>query len=248
MARHSLSSAAFVFTLAVATGLSAQAPAPAPDTATSETTSPATAALVTKPAAPASTQPAPKRNRAISGDVAAMLSATMPKFTPPAAPAPAPTAAEIAQKKADAEAAAKAEAEADLRDADKPKNGIVRLPKYVVQEQRPVILKEKDINKAEGLRALAMRRYTTDAGRALNRFSVPLFAAWSPGSDKGSTTEQRAMFMYYEDERLKNMSDLADNANMIMRSDAKAGTAAKDEVQKTYMRASEFGYNGMAPK
>lgn len=193
------------------------------------------------------TPPAPKRNRAISGDVAHMLSQTMPKFTPPPPAPPPPTAAEIAQKKVD-EAAAAAAAEADLRDSDKPKNGIVRLPKYVVQEQRPVIFTERDINTKKGLRELAMRRYISDADRALNRFSLPLFAGWSPGSGNGSSTEQRALSMYAEDERLKNMADLADNANMIMRSDSAAGATAKDVVQKTYMRSSQFGYGGMAPK
>ncbi|MCX6954048.1 MAG: hypothetical protein NTV51_18010 [Verrucomicrobia bacterium] len=141
-----------------------------------------------------------------------------------------------------------AAAAADLREADKPKNGIVRLPKYVVQEQRPAVLTERDINTKKGLRDVAMRRYISDADRALNRFTIPLFAAWSPGSGNGSATEQRALTMYAEDERLKNMADLADNANMIMKSDRAAGATAKDAVQKTYMRASEFGYNGMAPK
>jgi len=190
------------------------------------------------------TPPVPKRPRAISGDVAALLSQAMPKYTPPPPPPPPPTPAEIAQQKADEEAAAAA----DLRESDKPKNGIVRLPKYVVQEQRPAVLTERDINTKKGLRDLAMRRYISDADRALNRFSIPLFAAWSPFSGNGSSTEQRALTMYAEDERLKNMSDLADNANMIMKSDRAAGATAKDAVQKTYMRASEFGYNGMAPK
>ena len=156
---------------------------------------------------------------------------------------PAPTAAELAKKRADEEAEA-----ADLRDSDKPKNGIVRLPKYVVQEQRPAILTERDINTRKGLREIAMRRYISDADRALNRFSLPLFAGWSPGSGDGSSTEQRALTMYAEDERLKNMSDLADNTNMVMKSNAAEGTAVKREAQKTYMRSSDFGYGGMAPK
>ena len=175
--------------------------------------------------------PAPKRNRAISGDVAAMLTSNLPKYTPPP-PAPPPlTAAELAKK--DEEDAA------DLRATDKPKNTIVRLEKFVVQEQRPVIFTERQIHTKKGLAALALRRYISDADRALNRWTLPLF---------GSSAEARALAMYAEDERLKNMADLSDNVNMVMKSDPTAGGAVKDAAQKTYMRSTSFGYGGMAPK
>ncbi len=119
-----------------------------------------------------------------------------------------------------------------------------------MREQRPPIFTEREINTKKGIREIAMRRYISDADRAMNRFTLPLFGGggWSPGSGNGSASEQRALAMYAEDERLKNMSDLADNANMIMKSDANAGATAKDVVQKTYMRSSEFGYGGMSPK
>lgn len=218
-------------------GLHAQVAPPSPDAPAALPTPPSPA--VTAPATP----PAPKRPRAISGDVAALLASTLPKYTPPPPAPPQPTAADLAKKLADEEADA-----ADLRDTDKPKNTIVRLPKYVVQEQRPAVLTERDVHTKKGLREIAMRRYISDADRALNRFSLPLFAGWSPGSGNGSSTEQRALSLYAEDERLRNMADLADNANMIMKSDRAAGAAAKDAVQKTYMRSTEFGYNGMGPK
>ncbi len=245
MARFTLPTV-LTFAIAALPAVMAQAPASNPSaTPASETSKKEVAAAVTNTAQPAApVAPAPKRPRAISGDVANMLSQTMPKFTPPPPP---PTAAEIAQQKADAEAAKKA-AEVDLRDVDKPQNEIVRLKQVDVRGDRPPILTERAINTKQGLRDIAMRRYITDADRAMNRFYVPLFAAWSPGSGNGSPTEQRAMFMYNEDERLKNMADLADNANMIMRSDAKAGASVKQDVQSTYMRRSEFGYGGMSPK
>jgi len=41
---------------------------------------------------------------------------------------------------------------------------------------------------------------------------------------------------------------LSDNVNMVMKSDPTAGGAAKDAAQKTYMRSTQFGYGGMAPK
>ena len=182
-------------------------------------------------AAPEAPPPAPKRNRAISGDVAAMLASNLPKYTPPP-PAPPPlTAAELA-KKAEEDAA-------DLRETDKPKNTIVRLEKFVVQEQRPVIFSERQIHTKKGLAALAMRRYISDADRALNRWTLPLF---------GSSSEARALAMYADDERLKNMADLSDNVNMVMKSDPTTGGAVKDAAQKTYMRSTQFGYGGMAPK
>lgn len=193
------------------------------------TPAPASTILPAAPAEP--TSAAPKRPRAISGEVATMLAHSMPKFTPPPPPPPPPSAEELA-KKAEEEAA-------DLRDSDKPKNGIVRLEKYVVREERPPIFTERQINTKKGLTAIAMRRYISDADRALNRWTLPLF---------GSSAESRALFMYAEDERLKNMSDLADNANMIMKSDSNAGAAAKDAVQKTYLRTDDFGWRNSSKK
>ena len=220
------------YSTAALTLLAALLPAAGPLRAQSSAPLPPAPASTILPAAPAEPASAtPKRPRAISGDVATMLAHSMPKFTPPPPPPPPPTAEELA-KKAEEEAA-------DLRDTDKPKNGIVRLEKYVVREERPPIFTERQINTKKGLTALAMRRYISDADRALNRWTLPLF---------GSSAESRALFMYGEDERLKNMSDLADNANMIMKSDSTAGAAAKTEVQKTYMRSSQFGYGGMGPK
>lgn len=234
MARLPLSSAA----LAVAIALDATSPLAAQTaSATPANPTPATvsvAPVTTPPTAPAPQTPepaAPRRARAISGDVATMLAHSMPKFTPPPPPPPPPTAAELA-KKAEEEAA-------DLRETDKPKNAIVRLEKYVVQEKRPPIFTEREIYTKKGLTALAMRRYISDSDRALNRWTLPLF---------GTSAESRALLMYAEDERLKNMADLADNANMIMKSDSTAGAAAKDAVQKTYMRSGDFGYGGMGKK
>lgn len=236
MARNIFPTAATAFALLLALGLP---PALSAQTAPAATpVSPVTKA----PDANASTAtppPAPKRPRAISADVAALLSQNTPKFTPPPPPPPPPTAEELARQKAEDDAPAD-----DLRDSDKPKNGIVRLPKVVVQEQRPVIFTERQILTKKGLRDVAMRRYISDADRALNRFSLPIFSGWSLGG-QGSSTEQRALTMYAEDERLRNMADLADNTNMIMRSDRAAGATAKDAAQSTFMRSSDFGYGGM---
>lgn len=217
--RHLVRTALMLALLAL--GLRAQV-TPSPESSPAK--KPVSAATETPP-------PAPKRNRAISGDVAAMLASSLPKYTPPPPPPPPLTEAELA-KKAEEDAA-------DLRETDKPKNAIVRLEKFVVQEQRPVIFSERQIHTKKGLAALAMRRYISDADRALNRWTLPLF---------GSSSEARALAMYADDERLKNMADLSDNVNMVMKSDPTTGGAAKDAAQKTFMRSTQFGYGGMAPK
>ena len=169
------------------------------------------------PAALKRSEDATRSARAISPEVAAQLAASRPKFSPTPLPKPE-------------------EDLPDLREIDKPKNTIVRLPKFVVHEPLPPIFRERDIYTQQGLANLAMRRYFTEADRALNRFRLPLFSIMS--------NEDRAMAMYAEDERLKNMADVADNTNMVMKSDAVAGEKMKSAAQQTFIRWSDFGWQG----
>jgi hypothetical protein len=81
----------------------------------------------------------------------------------------------------------------------------------------------------------------TETDRALNRFRLPLFSAFSTNGGSGSN-EDRAMAMYYEDERLKEMADAADRTNMVMKSDAAAGAKMKELNQQTFMRWSDIGW------
>ena len=167
-----------------------------------------------------------KRSRPISSGVAAALAAASPKYTPPAPkPPPPPPKPE--------------EEQPDLRDLDKPKNGIVRLPKYVVREPKPVIFSERTISTKKGLTDIAMKRYLTETDRVLNRFRIPLLTM---------TNEERALAMYAEDERLKNMSDLKDNATAAGMADAADGSFLKKEAQKTFLRSSDFGWKGGGAK
>ncbi len=166
----------------------------------------------------------PRPSRAISPEVAAQLAASRPKFTPVAPPPPPKPEEELP----------------DLRETDKPKNTIVRLPKYVVQEQKSPIFRERDIYTKEGLANLAMRRYFTETDRAMNRFTIPIFHPISLLG--GSSNEDRALAMYYEDERLKEMGEAADRTNMVMKSDRAAGEKMKNVNQQTFMRWSDFGY------
>jgi hypothetical protein len=167
--------------------------------------------------------PAPSRPRAISGSVAAQLAASMPKYTPPPAQPEPKTEEEPI----------------DLREIDRPKNSIIRLPKYIVQEAKPPVFTERVIHTQKGLADLAVRRYLSEADRALNRFTIPLF---------GSSSEARALAMYAEDERLQNMNDLADDAELVSASDKAAGLYVKREADKTFMRTGDFGWSGGGPK
>ena len=159
--------------------------------------------------------PAPKKERPISSGVASALAASMPKYNPP--PKPNPNDEDV-----------------DLREVDKPRNGIIRLPKYTVQEKKPPLFRERDIFTRSGLADLAKNRYLTAADRVLNRMTLPLF---------GTSAEARAMAMYAEDERLNNMSDLKDTARDVGYLDPAEGAYIKRVTDQTYMRDSGFGYD-----
>lgn len=165
----------------------------------------------------------PRRSRAISGEAAAALAAATPKYTPPPPKPPPKPEEELV----------------DARDVDKPKNTIVRLPKYIVQEKKPPVFRERDVNTTKGLTEIAMRRYISDFDRALNRWTLPII---------GTSKEKRALAMYAEDERLRNISDLNDAGVNASKADPSAGSYILKESQKTYLRTSDFGWNGGGPK
>jgi hypothetical protein len=186
----------------------------------SPASSPSTAPQPTSPILAPKSEPAREaapRRRAISGDVAAALAAAAPKYTPPA-PQPEP----IPESE-----------RPDMREIDKPKNTIVRLPEYIVQERKPPVLTERAVSTEQGLTDIAVRRYISDVDRALNRFTLPLF---------GASYQQRALAMYAEDERLRNMSDLKGAAEGASQSDAAAGAYIRREAQQTFIRNSDFGW------
>lgn len=122
-----------------------------------------------------------------------------------------------------------------MREIDRPKNTIVRLPQYIVREPKPVVLSERAVHTEQGLADIAVRRYISDVDRALNRFTLPLF---------GSSYQARALAMYAEDERLENMSELNDNARAASQSDPAAGAYIRREAQETFMRTPDFGWSG----
>ena len=124
------------------------------------------------------------RKRAVSDNLAAALADTMPKYNPP-------TAEQI-------------EAEKNFfNDLPQPKNGIVRLPTVVVEGNRPAIFTEREINTDKGLQQLAVKRYFSDTSLALNKFHIPYLT---------KSKEELAMEMWREDERLRIIDDLDEQA------------------------------------
>ncbi len=170
--------------------------------------------ILAQKAQPNTSAPAPARPRAISPGVANILASTMPKFNPDLP---------------------KPEGVLNLARNEEPRNDIVRLPEYIVRERRPPVLTERKIYTKEALRELAFRRYIPEFDRALNRFTLPLF---------GISAQARAMQMYEEDERLRNMMDMADTARIVSLTDGEAGLYVKKVAEQTYMRKSDFGWNG----
>ena len=138
---------------------------------------------IAAPRADAAGGPARDASGPAPAETSAMISAGLPKYSPPK-PAPPP----------------KPESELpDLRDMDKPKNEIIRLPKFVVRAAKAPIFREKDVYTAQGLADLAVRRYLSEFDRSLlSQVTLPLF---------GVSPEARALARYEEDQRLEQRGE-----------------------------------------
>lgn len=152
----------------------------------------------------------PKKERTISKDLSHALSAGI-KYNPPPPPKPA-------------------EEDVDLRDIDKPRNGIIRLPKYVVEGQRPPVFNNRNLYSKEMLRRLAYQKYISSFSRnVLNRYHI-----------FGQGDVDYAMMQYEADERKRNMDEMADKVSMYRVSgDNAEAEKLKDDSQRTFMRRSE---------
>jgi hypothetical protein len=144
--------------------------------------------------------------RTVSAGVAAALAAGMPHYSPPT-PTPTPAAEPV-----------------DMRDIDKPKNEIHRLPKYVVREARPPIFRNRDLFTMDGMLDLTMRRH---AGLRFGDV-LGLNSENKPGSP--------AYQMMVDDERQENMDDLKDTAHAISQGDPSGASYIMQQSQATYMR------------
>ena len=164
------------------------------------------------PPAPPATPPAPKsatpaaRPRVISPAVAAQLAVAVPKFegvvpTTPAEPGP------------------------DLRGTDKPRNTIVRLPSYLVQEDKMPVFKESELLTPKARLHRALKKY--------------------PGLRFGSfwifRNDGIALAMLAEEERLERKREFEDLASLLRFTDLPAHTTVKRQVENAFMREADFG-------
>src|SRR6266545_2937329 len=93
-------------------------------------------------AAAAKSAPTSEKPRAISPTTAAHLAAAAPKFQP-----------------APAKPAESTEPPPDLREIDKPRNAIIRLPRYLVEEDKPTVLKERTVMTPQARLDLALKKH-----------------------------------------------------------------------------------------
>jgi hypothetical protein len=115
----------------------------------------------------------------------------------------------------------------DLRDTDKPRNEIIRLPKYVVEATRPAVFKERNLYTPEMLKRLAAQRYL-GVGQGLNRYQI------------GRSGENIAIQMYWDDERLKNMTEAGRQVSLyrLAGDDARADKA-EEQNRSTFLRVDD---------
>jgi len=152
-----------------------------------------------------------------SAELTDALTSTMPKYNPPPKPS---------------------DHEVDLRDVDKPKNNIIRLPQVVVREQKsPVFTEREDLTK-QGLNDLAMKRYL---GIDPSKMNSPLAATITRILFQSYATQQ-----YQDAERLGNMADLNSTAAAMARG---GDTAESDYIKRasddTYARGMSDEASGL---
>ena len=184
---------------------------------------------------PASTAPAVPTASAASVVIApgnagnTTITAGLPRYAPPPKQAPKKAAADV-------ETEDEAGPDGAPLSPDQPKNKIIRLPRYIVEGDRPPVFRERDIYTTQALAAIAMRRYLSGLDRSvLNRYTLPLF---------GTSQEKRAMAMYDEDARLQDIADLKNAAANA----AKAGDKAESdyllrETNATFLRSGGMDWN-----
>jgi hypothetical protein len=147
--------------------------------------------------------------RSVSPTVAAALASGMPKYNPPT---PTPVV-NVPQ---------------DLRDVDKPRNEIPRLPSYVVHDTRPVVFTQRELSTKEGLVSLSYKLHPgLGFGNLLGLNDAPAYA------------------MYLEEERLAEIADLTDTAHAVGRGGDKGESQyILQQTQDTYIRTPDWSWSG----
>ncbi len=163
----------------------------------------------------------------VSSTMATAINAKLPRYTPPPPPPP---------KVENEEEGEEVDDPSDTPTGDRPRNKIIRLPRYVVYGQRPAVFRERDIYTRQGLAALAMKRYLNSFDRnVLNRFTLPLI---------GTSAEARAMQIYEEEARLQNIADFQSAAADAERAgDKQEADYLRRTTNDTYLRTGGMNWN-----
>jgi hypothetical protein len=135
--------------------------------------------------------------RPVSAQTASHLADGVPQFTAPKPPEPKPD-----------------DGDSDSAETEKPKNGIIRLPDFVVSERPPPVFTKKDL-----LTDKALTQYIYKEHPGLNLWGLMPFASLNAPVAKQISEEE---------DRLSNISDLRDAAITIGR----GGDASQDEYIK----------------
>jgi hypothetical protein len=117
------------------------------------------------------------------------------------------------------------EEEGDLRETDRPRNEIIRLPKYMVEGERPPVFAERNLYSTKNLQQLALQRYL---GRGINKYQL------------GRTGKDTAMQMYWDDERLKNITEVNNQISLYrLGGDEARAQETKEESNSLILRTND---------
>lgn len=150
------------------------------------------------------------RPRAVSPATAAQLAAAVAKLEPPPPSAVATPPANPA---------------IDLREVDRPRNTIIRLPSYLVREEKAVFLSEREVQTPRARLQLALKKHP---GLRLGSFWI-------------FRNDGIALAMLAEEERLEQKQHFEELVQLMHFSDPGIKATAKQGVEHAFMREADFG-------
>ncbi len=152
------------------------------------------------------------RTRGISREASAALSAAY-RYQPPP-PEPEETDEDL-----------------DMREVDRPRNEIIRLPRYLVEEQRPPIFSEQNLYNRQQLEKLAAQRYLSEFHRnMLSRYRI------------GREDQAFAQLMYQENQRLQSLSTFGQQASLYRAAgDEEKADAVEEQANSSFVRQPDVG-------
>ena len=179
------------------------------------------------PAMAATSRPKPETRSApatVSTTLSAAILAGLPRYSPP------PT--EQIKSPSSAEDETQAEPESTPLGPDQPTNKIIRLPRYTVEGSRPPVFRESELYSKKAFGRILAKRYFSEIGLALN--SVSIFGS----------AEAYALAMYEQEERLRNIAELKNDAAMARLVGDKADSEfILRETNRTFLRSGGMDWN-----